>query len=131
MISTILVCFALLGLFLAAIGLYGVIAHLVARRTMEIGVRVALGAQARDVLWMVLRSGLRLTLIGTGIGLLGAVVLRYGIAAALSQPTKFDPVLVASMTAVLLLVGFVGLIACWFPARRATKVDPMVALRAE
>ena len=128
MLSTILVCFALLGLFLAALGLYGVISHLVARRTMEIGVRVALGAQARDVLWMILRSGLRLTFIGTAIGLFGAIGLGYGVAALMKQPPKVDPLVFGGIT---LLLIFVGLVACWFPARRATKVDPMVALRTE
>ena len=128
MLSTILVCFALLGLFLAAIGLYGVIAHLVAQRTMEIGVRVALGAQARDVLWLILRSGLKLTLLGTAIGLAGAILLGYGAAALLKQPPAHDPLIFGGVTALLVLVG---LLACWIPARRASKVDPMVALRAE
>jgi ABC-type antimicrobial peptide transport system permease subunit len=124
----VLVCFALLGLFLAAIGLYGVIAHLVAQRTMEIGVRVALGAQARDVLWMILRAGLKLTLLGAGIGLLGSVGLGYGAAALMKQPPTLDPLMFCSMTGLLV---FIGLLACWLPARRASKVDPMVALRAE
>jgi putative ABC transport system permease protein len=128
MFGTVLVAFALLGLFLAAIGLYGVISHLVARRTMEIGVRVALGAQARDVLWMVLRSGLRLTALGTALGLVGAVALGFGIAALMEDAATNDPVIFVGVTAVLLVVG---LLATWLPARRATKVDPMVALRAE
>jgi predicted permease len=128
MLSTVLVSFAALGLFLAAIGLYGVIAHLVAQRTMEIGVRVALGAQGRDVLWMILRAGLRLTLIGTAIGLAGSVALGYGAAALLQQPPRVDAVMFGGITALLVLVG---LLACWLPARRAAKVDPMVALRAE
>jgi putative ABC transport system permease protein len=128
MLSTVLVCFALLGLFLAAIGLYGVIAHLVAQRTIEIGVRVALGAQARDVLWLILRTGLRLTLIGTVVGLLGAIAMGYGVAALLQQPAKHDPLVFGAVSSLLVLVG---LVACWLPARRASKVDPMVALRAE
>jgi predicted permease len=128
MLSTVLVSFAALGLFLAAIGLYGVIAHLVAQRTMEIGVRVALGAQARDVLWMILRAGLRLTLLGTVIGLVGAVALSQGAAALMKQAPTLDAVMFGAITGLLVLVG---LLACWLPARRASRVDPMVALRAE
>jgi len=134
MMGTVLVAFALLGLFLAAIGLYAVIANLVVQRSQEIGVRMALGAQARDVLWLVLGSGLRLTALGTGIGLLGA----YGVARvlALAAPAMAagshaggDVPLV--LFAVLGLLLTVATVACWLPARRATKVDPMTALRTE
>ena len=130
MFSTVLICFALLGLFLAAIGLYGVISHLVARRTMEIGVRLALGAQSRDVLWMVLRTGLRLTVIGTTIGVLGAAAFGAVIASLTKQaPSNDSNTLLFGGVAIVLVL--VGLVACWLPARRATKVNPMVALRAE
>ncbi len=128
MIDTILVAFALLGLFLAALGLYGVIAHLVVQRTPEIGVRLALGAQSGDVVWLILRSGLWLTLLGTALGLLGAVGLSRLIAAIIPELPVQDPIAIVAVTLLLLAVA---LLACWLPARRATKVDPMVALRAE
>jgi predicted permease len=128
MLSTVLVSFALLGLFLAALGLYGVIARVVVQRTPEIGVRVALGAQSRDVVWLILRTGLRLTLIGSALGLLGAAALGWGLGKAMSVKSASDPLLFAGVTAVLVVIG---LVACWLPARRAAKVDPMVALRAE
>jgi ABC-type antimicrobial peptide transport system permease subunit len=128
MLSTVLVCFALLGLFLAALGIYGVVARIVVRRTPEIGVRVALGAQSGDIVRMILFSGLRMTLLGTAIGLAGAV----GLGLVLQKVTKGsqppEPTLFAVVT--LILIG-VGLLACWLPARRAANVDPMTALRAE
>jgi hypothetical protein len=128
MIKTILTSFALLGLFLAALGLYGVIARIVVQRTPEIGVRVALGAQGGDVVWLILRSGLKLTLFGAAFGLLGAFGLGQILVRILPGMPVTDPVIFGGMT--LLLVA-IGLLACWLPARRATKVDPMVALRAE
>lgn len=128
MMSTVLLGFALLGLFLAALGIYGLIARIVVRRTPEIGVRIALGAQPRDVVNMILYSGLRMTLLGTAIGLLGA----YGIGRVLQlfvpDATQTEPMLILAVT--LLLIG-VGLFACWLPARRATLVDPITALRSE
>jgi len=128
MINTVLAAFALLGLFLAALGLYGVIARLVAQRTTEIGLRIALGAQPGDVVWLILRSGLKLTLFGTVIGLLGAAgLVRFIASLATEMPVK-DPLALAAVT--LLLVA-VALVACWLPARRATRVDPIAALRAE
>ncbi len=128
MINTILVSFGLLGLFLAAVGLYGVIARIVVQRTTEIGVRMALGAQTRDVLWLILNSGLRLILWGTGIGLIGAFGLGFILSRAVKNAPPYDLLVCGSVTLVLLGIG---LLACWLPARRATKVDPMVALRAE
>ena len=128
MVSTILICFALLGLFLAAIGLYGVIARVVAQRTPEIGVRVALGAQPHDVVWLILRSGLRLTLLGAGFGLIGAIALGWGLGKAMPGIPGNDPLVFTGVTTLLVVIG---LFACWLPARRATRVDPMVALRAE
>lgn len=135
MISTMLGGFAVLGLFLAGIGLYGVIANFVAQRTAEIGVRVALGAQARDVLWLVIHSGLRLTLAGAVIGLIGAFGLSHLLGLLSPEisanPTlqKYDTPLILAVVVLLLLT--VAALACWIPARRATKVDPMVALRAD
>ena len=127
-LSTILVCFALLGLFLAALGLYGVIARVVVQRTPEIGVRIALGAQSRDVVWLILRSGLRLALIGAGFGLIGAVAIGWVFSKFIPGASSGDPLTFAAVTMLLISVG---LLACWLPARRASKVDPMVALRAE
>jgi putative ABC transport system permease protein len=128
MINIILVAFALLGLFLAALGLYGVIARLVVQRTPEIGVRMALGAQSRDVAWLILGSGLRLIVIGTAIGLLGAFGIARLLATILPEMPAQGPWAVIMVT--LLLVA-VALLACWLPARRAAKVDPLVALRGE
>ena len=133
MMSTLLIVFAMLGLFLAALGLYGVIARTVVQRTPEIGVRVALGAQSGDVVWLVLGSGIRLALIGSVIGLFGA----YGIARLLAalSPTISEGVSATTTITLIFLVTLILLatagLACWLPARRATKVDPMVALRAE
>jgi ABC-type antimicrobial peptide transport system permease subunit len=128
MVNTILVAFALLGLFLAALGLYGVIARLVVQRTPEIGVRVALGAQSRDVVWLILRTGLQLTLAGTVLGLLGAAGLVRVVAGFLPTMPVQDPVAIGAVTLLLLVVA---LVACWLPARRAARVDPVTALRAE
>lgn len=128
MTNTILVAFALLGLFLAALGLYGVIARLVVQRTPEIGVRMALGAQAHNVAWLILSSGLRLILFGTGLGLVGA----FGLAQFLKTiAPEIPPQGPEAIIAVTLLLVAVATLACWLPARRATKVDPLVALRAE
>ena len=128
MLTKVLVCFAGLGLFLASIGLYGVIARVVVQRTAEIGVRIALGAQARDVVWMIVRSGLRLTLIGAVLGLIGAVGLSWIISRAIPNPPPGEPMIFVVVTGIMITVGVV---ACVLPARRAAKVDPMVALRAE
>jgi putative ABC transport system permease protein len=110
------------------VGIYGVIAYSVAQRTNEIGVRMALGAQVADVLWLVLRQGLRLVIIGIGIGLLISVVATRVLAAVLFGISPTDP-LTFGATAILLVL--VALIACWIPACRATKVDPLVALHCE
>ena len=120
--------FALLGLFLAAIGIYGVIAGFVGQRINEIGIRVALGAQARDVLRLVLGQGLRLAGVGTIIGLAGtyAVARLLGSIAPALPPA--EPATALAVTGALL--GF-ALLACWLPARQAVRVDPNVALRAD
>jgi putative ABC transport system permease protein len=120
--------FAALGLSLAALGIYGVLAGFVAQRRTEIGVRLALGAQVNDVLRLVLGRGLRLVLIGTGLGLFGA----FGIVALLGRimPELGPPDLSTLAGVVVTLVG-VAFLACWLPARRAARVDPMIALRAE
>ncbi len=128
LLGTLLGAFALLGLLLAAIGIYGVISYTVLQRTGEIGIRMAFGAQARDVLWLVLGKGARLILVGTVLGFAGAYAVgRLLISAIPTLPTR-DPVTLAAITFVLVAVA---LLACYLPARRATKVDPLVALRYE
>jgi len=120
--------FAGLGLLLAAIGIYGVMAGFVAQRTNEIGVRMALGAQVQDVLQLVLGRGVKLTLIGTALGLVGAMGMTRTLK-SLMPGLNSDSPLVLALVVVLLVI--VALVACWLPARRAAKVDPIVALRTE
>jgi predicted lysophospholipase L1 biosynthesis ABC-type transport system permease subunit len=124
----LLSAFAGLGLLLAALGIYGVMAGFVTQRTNEIGVRMALGAQVHDVLKLVLGRGLKLTLFGTALGLIGAVGMTRALR-AIAPGLESDSPLVVALVAALLVV--VALVACWLPARRAAKVDPMVALRCD
>ena len=123
-----LAAFAVLGLLLAAVGIYGVIANSVVQRTNEIGVRMALGAQVRDIFRLIIGSGLCLTLAGTVVGLGGALALARALRAIAPELAGNDPMVVAWVALLLLSVAFV---ACWLPARRATRVDPVIALRAE
>jgi putative ABC transport system permease protein len=127
-LSLLLGSFSAIALSLAAIGIYGVMAYSVTQRTQEIGVRVALGATTRNVLSMVVGEGLRMTVIGLAAGLTGAVLLTRVMASLLFEVSATDP-----LTFVFVAVGLtvVGLLACFVPARRAAKVDPMVALRYE
>lgn len=124
----------MLGLFagvagvLAAIGIYGVLAYAVMQRTQEIGIRMALGAQRAQVLSLVLRKGVILTTIGIGLGLVGAAVATRLLQGMLFGITPLDP---RTFIAVSLMFGLVATLASYVPARRATKVDPMVALRSE
>jgi predicted permease len=128
LLGSLLGAFAAVGVILAAIGIYGVVSYTVVQRTGELGIRVALGAQTRDVLWLVLGKGAVLVLTGALLGGVGAyVVSRLLLSLIPSLPTR-DP-LILPVTGVALVV--VALLACYIPARRATRVDPLVALRSE
>ena len=120
--------FAATAMLLAAIGQYGVMAYSVSRRTREIGIRMALGAQRREVLFQILRQGLKLAGLGVVIGMVGAFALTRVLAHLLFEVTARDPLTFAG--GAVLLLG-VAILASWLPARRAAKVDPMTALRCE
>jgi len=124
----LLTLFGSVALLLAAVGIYGVMAYSVAQRYREIGIRMALGAQSSQVLRMVVSSGLRLAVIGIGIGVIAAVAVTQALKAALYQVSATDPITFVAVS--LLLLG-VAALASWAPARRAARVDPMVPLRAE
>jgi putative ABC transport system permease protein len=120
--------FAVIALVLAATGVYGVMSYAVTERTHEIGVRLALGAQKSDVLGLVIRQGMRLALLGVAIGAVTSLVVSKWLTTSLHNLSNTDPL---TYSIIIALLCGVALLACWIPARRATKVDPMVALRCE
>ena len=128
LLGSLLGLFAVLGVALAAVGIYGVTSYSVVQRTGEIGIRMALGAKGRDVLLMVLGKGSRLSLLGSALGLVGGYFVYRFLATEIPTLPTGDPVAFALLTLSLIVVV---LAACWLPARRATRVDPMVALRYE
>jgi putative ABC transport system permease protein len=123
-----LVAFAILALLLASIGIYGVLAYFVSQHTNEIGVRLALGATPRNILVMVIRRGMILTLLGVAFGLASSIALTRLMSSLLFEVQALDPLTLVTVPILLVLAA---LLACAIPARRAMKVDPLVALRYE
>ncbi|NOT59895.1 MAG: FtsX-like permease family protein, partial [Acidobacteria bacterium] len=128
LLASLITSFGLLALLLAGVGLYGLLAYTVAQRAPEIGLRMALGAGRRDVLALVIKQGFKLAVIGVLIGLGGALAVTRLLKTLLYGVSPTDPLTFAIIPALLLLVA---LLACWIPARRATKVDPLIVLCCE
>jgi putative ABC transport system permease protein len=126
--TLLLAVFAVVALALAAVGIYSVISYSVTQRTQEVGVRMALGAQPGDVIRLILKQGLALTLIGVAAGVLGALAAARVMFGLLYGVTATDP---ATFVAISLLLAIVAMLACYLPARRAARVEPIAALRHE
>ena len=126
--TTLFIIFAAVALLLGVLGIYGVLSYLVSRRTREIGIRLALGAQRRNVLWLILKEGTKFSLAGTALGLAGAFGLTRLLASQLYGVSPSDPL---TYTAVALLMFAVTLLACYIPTRRAMRTDPLTALRVD
>jgi putative ABC transport system permease protein len=126
--TSLLIGFSIVALLMAAVGIYGLIQYSIATRTQEIGIRMAIGAQAGGIFRMILGEGMKLTLTGLMLGLLGALWLGEASSGLLFGVTPTDP-LTFSVVSVLLIA--VAIAACYFPARRAMKIEPIVALRQE
>jgi putative ABC transport system permease protein len=124
--ATLVALFALLALLLASVGIYSVISYSVSQRTHEMGIRIALGARSRDVLRLVVKQAMKLIVIGLGVGLSASFWLTHLMKALLFNVSATDPL---TFIMISLLLTVVALLACFVPARRATKVDPMIALR--
>jgi ABC-type antimicrobial peptide transport system permease subunit len=125
---TVLGLVGIFGLSLAVVGIYGVVSYAVSQRTGEIGLRMALGAESRDILRLIVGRGMALTLIGVGLGSALSLALARLLSRILIGVSAVDPL---TFIVVPLLLTAVAIFACWIPARRATKVDPMIALRCE
>ena len=128
MAASFSVAFAVVAILLSAVGLYSVMAYVVSQRTREVGIRMALGANRADVLKLVVRQGMMMTLIGLVLGLAGAFALSRVLTGMLYGVSATDPLTFTGVSIVLLVVA---LLACLIPARRATHVDPIIALRTE
>lgn len=127
-LMTLLIAFAAVGLTLSVVGVYGVMAHVTRGRTRELGIRVAMGAQAAQVRWLVVRRGLGLTSLGVAAGLAVALSAAKGLRGLLFDVQPLDPLTFAAVPFVLIAAS---LIACWLPAARAGRSDPMATLRSE
>jgi ABC-type antimicrobial peptide transport system permease subunit len=126
--ATLFGVFGVIGLVLAAVGLYGVMSYSVSRRRREIGIRMALGAQVRQVQALILRQGMVLTLVAVVVGLPAAFALARLFSSVLYGVSASDP---ATFVIVPVFLALVALLACWLPARRAAKLDPQIVLRSE
>ena len=126
--TSLLVTKASLALVLGCVGVYGVLSFLVSRQTRDLGIRIALGAQRRDVFWLVIKEGAALCLAGVALGVLGAMAVARWLASELYGVSPTDP---ATYGSVAVVVSLVTLLACYVPTRRAMSVDPLVALREQ